>query len=315
MDVAYISHSSSALHEMGEWHPECPDRVRVIADKLCSSGMIDLLSSFDAPEVTREQLLRAHTERYLDHLEEISPESGYFSVDSDTLMNPHTLRAAKHAAGAAVLAVDLVMEGHFRRAFCNVRPPGHHATRNSTMGFCFFNNIVVGMRHALEAHGLSRVALFDFDVHHGNGSEDILAGDERTLMLSTFQPQIFPHNGEEPLGSNILSVPLPRYSDGKAMRAAVLEHWQPALDAFKPELIFISAGFDAHREDDMGQLGWTSADYAWVTHWLGIQATKHCQGRIVSMLEGGYSLDVLPGAVEQHVRELLDIGLSELPPV
>lgn len=313
MDVAYISHSSSALHEMGEWHPESPDRVRVIADRLCSSGLIDLLTSFDAPAVTREQLLRAHSSRYLDLLEQISPASGYFSVDGDTTMNPHTLEAARHAAGAVVHAVELVLGGQFRRAFCNVRPPGHHATRNSAMGFCFYNNAVVGMYHALEAFGLQRVALFDFDVHHGNGSEDILAGDERTLMLSTYQPQIYPHNGDDALGPNILSVPLPAYSNGKAMREAALEKWAPALDAFQPELIFISAGFDAHRDDDLAQLGWTTADYAWITHWLTRESMRHCQGRIVSVLEGGYSLEVLPLAVEQHVRELLDIGLAELP--
>ncbi len=313
MDVAYISHSSSALHEMGEWHPESPDRVRVVSDRLCSSGLIDLLTSYDAPEVTREQLQRVHSERYLDYLECVNPSEGYFSIDADTMMNPHTLRAAKHAAGAAVKAVELVLNGEFRRVFCNVRPPGHHATRHSSMGFCFYNNIVVGMYHALEAFGLKRVALFDFDVHHGNGSEDILAGDERTLMLSTFQPQIFPHHGELPLGPNILSVPLPGYSNGKAMREAVLEQWAPALDAFKPELIFISAGFDAHRDDDLGQLGWTTADYAWITHWLMLQSMKHCEGRVVSMLEGGYCLPALAVSVEQHVRELLEIGLTELP--
>ncbi|MDO4906028.1 MAG: histone deacetylase family protein [Lautropia sp.] len=313
MDVAYISHSSSALHEMGEWHPESPDRVRVISDRLYSSGLIDLLTGYDAPEVTREQLLRVHSQRYLDYLERVSPSEGYFSIDTDTMMNPHTLRAAKHAAGAAVKAVDLVMNGEYRRVFCNVRPPGHHATRHSSMGFCFYNNAVVGMYHALEAHGLKRVALFDFDVHHGNGSEDILAGDERTLMLSTFQPRIFPHHGELPLGPNILSVPLPGYSNGKAMREAVREQWGPALDAFEPELIFISAGFDAHRDDDLGQLGWTTADYAWITHWLMLKSMQHCGGRVVSMLEGGYSLQALSVSVEQHVRELLEIGLTELP--
>ncbi|MDO4637989.1 MAG: histone deacetylase family protein [Lautropia sp.] len=313
MDVAYISHSSSTLHDMGEWHPESPDRVRVIADRLCSSGLIDLMVGFDAPAVTREQLLRAHQARYLDHLEEVSPREGYFSLDADTLMNPHTLEAARHAAGAAVLAVDLVMTQGFRRVFCNVRPPGHHATYQSAMGFCFYNNVVVGIRHALASYGLSRIALFDFDVHHGNGSEDILAGDERVLMLSTFQPQIFPHHGEVPLGDNMCNVPLERYSRGDAMKAVVRERWAPALERFQPELIFISAGFDAHRDDDMGQLGWTTADYAWITHWLMLQAEQYCQGRAISILEGGYALEALSASVEQHVRELLGIGLHTLP--
>ncbi|MDO4683115.1 MAG: histone deacetylase family protein [Lautropia sp.] len=313
MDVAYISHGSSALHEMGDWHPEAPDRVRVVADRLFVCGLMDLMDGFDAPEATREQLARAHSERYLNYLERVAPTEGYFSVDADTMMNRHTLTAARHAAGAAVMAVELVLSGQYRRVFCNVRPPGHHATRNSSMGFCFYNNIVVGMYHALEAFGLKRVALFDFDVHHGNGSEDILAGDERTLMLSTFQPQIFPHHGEIPLGPNILSVPLPGYSNGKAMREAAIEQWGPALAAFQPEMIFISAGFDAHRDDDMGQLAWTTADYAWISHWLMRESVKLCGGKVVSMLEGGYSLQALPVSVEQHVRELLEIGLTDLP--
>jgi acetoin utilization deacetylase AcuC-like enzyme len=210
-----------------------------------------------------------------------------------------------------VRATELVAGGEFQRAFCNVRPPGHHATRAAAMGFCFFNNVVVGIRHALEL-GLQRVVLCDFDVHHGNGSEDILAGDERVLMLSTFQSPLYPYCGEQPLSSNIISVPLAPYSGSDALRAAVREQWLPAMDRFKPEMIFVSAGFDAHQDDDMSHLAWTDRDYAWVTRQLVVQANRHAGGRMVSVLEGGYDLPALARSVEQHVRELLEVGAEGL---
>jgi acetoin utilization deacetylase AcuC-like enzyme len=297
---------------MGEDHPECPDRVRVIADRLLSSGLLDLLEPVDAPPATREHLLRAHTGMHVNELEARSPVSGYARVDPDTVMNPKTLLAARHAAGAVVQATELVATGGFRRAFCNVRPPGHHATREAAMGFCFFNNIVVGIRHALEELGMRRVALCDFDVHHGNGSEDILAGDERVLMLSTFQSPLYPYCGEEPRAGNIISAPLAPYSDGEALRKAVRQTWLPALEQFKPQMIFISAGFDAHRDDELSNLAWTDNDYAWVTRQVVLQANRHADGRVVSVLEGGYDLLALARSVEQHVRELLEVGAEGL---
>ena len=308
MRVAYLSHPSSALHEMGPDHPECPDRVRVIADRLLTSGLLDLLEPVEALPVTREQLLRAHTGLHVSELEARAPSTGYASVDPDTVMNPQTLLAARHAAGAVVMAAEMVVSGAVRRAFCNVRPPGHHATREAAMGFCFFNNVVVGVRHALGALGLERVALCDFDVHHGNGSEDILAGDEQVLMLSTFQSPLYPYAGERPLGSNIISVPLAPYTGGEALRKAVNDHWIPALARFKPQMIFVSAGFDAHRDDDLSQLGWTDKDYAWVTRQIVAQAKLHADGRVVSVLEGGYNLPALARCAEHHVRELLEVG-------
>jgi acetoin utilization deacetylase AcuC-like enzyme len=308
MRVAYLTHPSSALHDMGDGHPECADRVRVINDRLLACGVLDLLEPVDAPAATQEQLARAHSMLHVLDLEARSPLKGLVALDADTTMGPKTLLAARHAAGAAVHATELVAGGQAQRAFCNLRPPGHHATRDTAMGFCFFNNVAVGIRHALDVLGLERVALIDFDVHHGNGSEDILAGDDRVLMVSTFQTRLYPHSGEHAAGPNILSVPLAPYSRGDALRAAVDDHWLPRLDAFRPQMIFISAGFDAHVEDDMSHLGWTDGDYAWVTRRIVEVANRHAGGRIVSVLEGGYALDALARSVERHVLELLEIG-------
>jgi acetoin utilization deacetylase AcuC-like enzyme len=220
-------------------------------------------------------------------------------------MNAHTLTAARHAAGAVVLATDLVISRKVQSAFCAVRPPGHHATRDAAMGFCFFNNVAVGIRHAQRVHGLERIALIDFDVHHGNGSEDILAGDPEVLMCSTFQQGLYPFLGDAPMGPNMCNIPLAAYSRGEAMRDAVRENWLPALDAFRPQMIFISAGFDAHREDDMASLGWVDADYAWITARLVEVADRHSEQRIVSTLEGGYALDALARSVAAHVGVLI----------
>jgi acetoin utilization deacetylase AcuC-like enzyme len=307
MKAAYISHISSTRHDMGEGHPECPDRVSVIADRLLMRGVLDYMERFEAPEATREQLARAHDALYVAEILSKAPAEGYVQVDPDTAMNPHTATAALHAAGAVVLATELVGRGGFQRAFCNVRPPGHHAERGAAMGFCFFNNVAVGIRHALDVLGLERVALVDFDVHHGNGSEDIFAGDERVLMVSTFQSRLYPFNGEEARGPNMCNVPLAPYSDGVAMRDAVRSRWLPALRAFRPQMLFVSAGFDAHRDDEMSHLGWTDADYAWITRELVAVADDCCEGRIVSVLEGGYALPALARSVEQHVRTLIDL--------
>jgi acetoin utilization deacetylase AcuC-like enzyme len=307
MKAAYISHPSSLRHEMGEGHPECPDRVSAIADRLLMRGVLDFMESFDAPAATAEQLGRAHDALYVAEMLARAPTEGYVHVDPDTSMNRHTITAALHAAGAAVLATELVARDGYARAFCNVRPPGHHAERRAAMGFCFFNNVAVGIRHALDVLGVGRVALVDFDVHHGNGSEDIFAGDERVLMVSTFQSRLYPFNGEQARGPNMCNVPLAPYTDGTALREAVCARWLPALRAFRPEMLFVSAGFDAHREDDMSHLGWSDGDYAWVTGQLVGAAEECARGRIVSVLEGGYHLPALARSVEQHVRSLIDL--------
>jgi acetoin utilization deacetylase AcuC-like enzyme len=290
---------------MGPHHPECPERLGAINDHLLVKGLLDYMHTFEAPLATEEQLGRAHSALYVREIMNSAPTEGYHLVDPDTSMNPFTLNAARRAAGAAVQATDLVLSGEVPTAFCSVRPPGHHAEHAAAMGFCFFNNVAVGIRHALDVHGLKRVALIDFDVHHGNGSEDIFKGDERVLMCSIFEKGLYPFNGEEAKGLNMVNVGLPTRSGGDKFREAVRDYWLPALEAFRPELIYISAGFDAHREDDMGNLGLVEADYEWVTKQLMAVANRHCHGRIISCLEGGYVLSPLARSVAAHVKVLI----------
>ena len=303
--TAYISHPSFLRHEMGEGHPECPERLSAIYDHLLMRGLLDLMPPYEAPAATREQVGRVHDTLYVAELEAAIPAEGYVHVDPDTAMNPHTMKAAWHAAGAAVLGAELVARGEAQSAFCCVRPPGHHAERHQAMGFCFFNNAAVGIAHALAELGMQRVALIDFDVHHGNGSENIFAGDDRVMMVSTFQHPLYPFSGEIPQGPNMVNVPLAPRTSGDALRAAVTDRWLPALDAFRPEMVFISAGFDAHREDDMANLGWVEADYAWVTREVLGVAERHANGRVVSLLEGGYNLSALARSVAAHLKVLI----------
>ena len=302
---AYITHADCARHEMGPQHPEGPERLGAINDLLLVKGLLDYMHPIDAPLATTEQLAHAHSSLYVAELMDASPTEGYHRVDPDTEMNPFTVRAALRAAGAVVHATDLVVAGDAPTAFCCVRPPGHHAERGAAMGFCFFNNIAVGIRHALTTHGIQRVALIDFDVHHGNGSEDIFRGDERVLMCSIFEQGIYPFSGENATGTNMINVGLPSRSGSEKFRDAVTTHWMPALDAFAPELIYISAGFDGHREDDMGNLGLVEADYEWVTQQLMAVARRHCKGRVISCLEGGYVLSPLARSVAAHVKVLI----------
>jgi acetoin utilization deacetylase AcuC-like enzyme len=229
-------------------------------------------------------------------------------LDPDTAMNPYTLDAALRAAGAGVLAVDLVMKGEAASAFCNVRPPGHHACRARPMGFCIFNNIAVAARHAIEAHGLERVVIADFDVHHGNGTEDIFSDDPRTLMVSTFQHPFYPYSGTEAPSSNMVNVPLPAGAGSKQFREAVLEHWLPALNEFAPQMVLFSAGFDAHVEDDMAMLRLVDGDYGWVTERMKEVAERHANGRVVSMLEGGYALSALGRSAMLHLKVLAGLN-------
>lgn len=305
MLTAYITHPDCARHEMGVHHPECPDRLAAIADMLLTKGLLDYMQPYDAPLATPEQLGRTHTATYLRQLMQMAPLEGYHHVDPDTSLNRHTLHAAQRAAGAAVLAVDLVLTGQAPNAFCCVRPPGHHAERSAAGGFCFYNNVAVGIRHAICQHGLKRVALVDFDVHHGNGSEDILHDDPHVLMCSVFERGIYPFCGDTPRSANMVNVGLPSRSGSGPFREAVTQHWLPALDGFKPELVFISAGFDGHREDDMGNLALVEADYEWVTQQIMAVARRHCQGRVVSCLEGGYALSALARSVSAHIKVLI----------
>ncbi|MVW72323.1 histone deacetylase family protein [Bordetella sp. 15P40C-2] len=304
METMYLTHPSCKLHEMGSWHPECPQRLDAITDQLLANGLMPFLTEQDAPPATREAILRVHGAKYLDSLYAQSPQEGYAQIDPDTLMSPHTMEAALHAAGSGIAAVDAIMQGQAANAFCAVRPPGHHARPNQAMGFCFLNNIAIAARHALEVHGLSRVAIIDFDVHHGNGTEDAFAGDERVLMCSFFQHPFYPNSGTTDPAVNMVNVPVPAYTGGDVVRALVNDVWLPRLHAHAPEFIFISAGFDAHREDDMAQMGLVEADYRWMTEQVMEIADRYAQGRIVSTLEGGYDLSALGRSVVAHLRAL-----------
>jgi acetoin utilization deacetylase AcuC-like enzyme len=305
MTVAFISHPSCALHDMGPGHPERPQRLSAIGDRVLASGLEAVLRHYDAPQATRAQLMRAHDAAYVDEVLAVRPRSELVWLDPDTAMNPHSAEAALHAAGAAVLGVDLAMSGEAGCAFCSVRPPGHHAERGRAMGFCLFNNVAVGAAHALEAHRLERVAILDFDVHHGNGTEDIFAGERRVLFCSTFQHPYYPYSGTGPCADNVVNVPLPAGSDGKAFRDAVSEHWLPRVEAFAPQLVMVSAGFDAHRDDELAQLRLVEDDYAWVTAEIKRLADNHAGGRIVSCLEGGYALGALGRSVVAHLNAML----------
>ena len=306
MPTAFITHPSFLLHEMGPYHPECPERLMAISDRMISSGIDPYLIHYTAPTASRDELARVHGAAYLDEIEAASPEAGLHYIDPDTALNPHTLTAARHAAGAVLLGVDLVMRGECATAFCAVRPPGHHAERRRAMGFCLFNNVAVGAAHALEVHGLERVAIVDFDVHHGNGTEDIFQADPRVLMVSTFQHPLYPYCGLDDPAPNMVNVPLAAGSGSDEFRAAVVDRWLPALEAHRPQLIMISAGFDAHREDPLAGLKLTEADYAWVTRELVAVAARHAQRRIVSTLEGGYALSALGRSAAEHVRVLVE---------
>jgi acetoin utilization deacetylase AcuC-like enzyme len=306
--VAFVTHPDCLKHDMGAHHPECPQRLGAIGDQLIASRLDPHLTHFEAPLATDEQLARVHPLDYVRAIRDAAPERGTVHLDPDTAMNPFTLRAALRAAGAAVMATDLVMQNSVKSAFCSVRPPGHHACRARPMGFCIFNNVAVAARHALAAHGLERVAIIDFDVHHGNGTEDIFEGDEQVMMASIFQHPFYPYSGTESPAANMFNVPLAAGSGGRELRTAVNEVWLPALEEFRPELVLFSAGFDAHAEDDMASLRFVDSDYAWVTARVKTIADKYADGRIVSMLEGGYSLPALGRSAVQHLRVLA--GLS-----
>ena len=301
---------------MGGGHPECPERLDAIEDRLLLTGVGDALERGEVPLATLPQIVRAHSVEHLEHLEQLSqrliadePAGGPAQalLDPDTVLMRYTVLAARRAAGAAIAATDAVMSGALENAFCAVRPPGHHACRGQAMGFCFLNNVAIAARHALEAHGLERVAVVDFDVHHGNGTEDILAGDPRVLMVGIFQHPFYPFSDVDHPAANMLNVPVPAYTTGMDVRELIEMTWLPRLEEFRPQMIFISAGFDAHRDDDLGQLRLNENDFAWITERVRGVAQRHAQGRIVSMLEGGYNLDALATSVEAHIRVLADL--------
>ncbi|MEN9437348.1 MAG: hypothetical protein RIR09_2003, partial [Pseudomonadota bacterium] len=285
--TGFFTHRDCWKHEMGEGHPECPQRLDAIEDRLLVSGVGDALERREAPQAPMADLELAHGRMHMaalrgltDTLREEIEAGGptHAQIDPDTSLNTHTWSAALRAAGAALAATDAVIAGEMANAFCSIRPPGHHACRDQAMGFCFMNNVAIAALYALERHGLKRVAIVDFDVHHGNGTENIIAGDQRVLMVSFFQHPFYPPGGSRSHASNLVNLPVEAYTKGPEVRELIAAHWLPRLEAYRPEMIFISAGFDAHRADEMGQMGLVEADYAWITKRVKEVAQRHAQG-------------------------------------
>jgi len=309
MSTAIYSHPDCLLHDMGDWHPEAPARLCAIEDQLILARLDGLIERRSAPLADEADILRNHTQGVLDLVRDNVPAAPgeHYPIDGDTLLCKDSYRAALRAAGAAVAATDAVIAGSIANAFCAIRPPGHHATPSASMGFCLFNNVAIAARHALEVHGLERVAIVDFDVHHGNGTADAFRGDPRVLMASFFQHPFYPYCEPEPVTATSVNIPVPAYTGGDVVRKLVEDYWLPALHAFRPQMIFVSAGFDAHKEDDLGGMALVEADYAWMTHRLVEVARAHAQGRIVSCLEGGYNLSALGRSVVAHVKALAEL--------
>lgn len=304
LQTAYISHPDCLKHDMGSHHPESPQRLVAIENQLLASGLLPQLQRHDAPLASIEQLARVHTRDYIESVQLAAPKAGLIYLDPDTAMNPFTLNAALRAAGAVVLATELALTNKVENAFCAIRPPGHHAEPARSMGFCLFNNVAVGVAHAIDQYHLRRVAIVDFDVHHGNGSEEIFRDDTRVMLCSTFQHPFYPNCGADSNSEHIVNVPLSPGADGRVFRKAVTDHWVPALEDFQPEMVFVSAGFDAHQDDEMAQLQLCDDDYVWVTQQIKEIADKYACGRIVSVLEGGYELNVLGRCVTAHLKVL-----------
>jgi acetoin utilization deacetylase AcuC-like enzyme len=293
---------------MGDWHPETPARLQAIEDQLILARLSDLVERRDGPLAEEAAILRNHTTGALYLVRENLPKAGeHYPLDGDTLLCKDSYQAALRAAGLALAATDAVIEGSIDNAFCAIRPPGHHATPGEPMGFCLFNNVAIAARHAMEVHGLERVAIVDFDVHHGNGTEASFRDDPRVLMASFFQHPFYPYTEPTPVTATSVNIPVPAYTGGDVVRKIVLEQWLPALHAHRPQMIFISAGFDAHKEDDLGGMALVEADYAWITHQLVEVARQHAGGRIVSCLEGGYNLSALGRSVAAHVKALAEL--------
>ncbi|WP_119678955.1 histone deacetylase family protein [Indioceanicola profundi] len=307
MHTALFFHPACLEHDTGEGHPECAQRVRAVLAALEDEAFM-FLDRREAPRATRDQLLRVHPAHHIDGVLAKVPKEGSASIDDDTWLSPGSGEAALRAAGAVVGAVDAVCTGEVRNAFCAVRPPGHHAEPDQAMGFCLFNSIAVGAAHARAVHGLERVAIIDFDVHHGNGTQTVAEGDPNLFYGSTHQWPLYPGTGaakEHGKYNNVVNACLPPMSGSPEFRMAVQSQLLPAIDAFRPDLIMISAGFDAHTRDPLAGLHLMEDDYAWVTGKLCELAAKHCDGRVVSALEGGYDLIALANSSAAHVKSLM----------
>ena len=304
MNTALLSHSACIYHDTGLGHPETGDRLRAVLHALEAEEFI-YLDRREAPRATREQLERVHTAAYLDTLFAALPSEGLAHIDADTVVSPESGEAALRAAGSVCAAIDAVMAGEVRNAFCAVRPPGHHAEPDRAMGFCLLNNVAVGALHARAVHGLRRIAVIDFDVHHGNGTEAMFRADPDLFYGSTHQWPLYPGTGRPGQCANVLNVGLRPGAGSEAFRMVVDESLMPALEAFAPELVLVSAGFDAHDDDPLAELHLSDEDFGWVTARLADLAARHAGGRLVSTLEGGYNLRALAGSAVAHVRALM----------
>jgi acetoin utilization deacetylase AcuC-like enzyme len=302
--TAFISHPDTLLHVMDGNHPESPARITAINNAVMTSDLKQKLKFYNAPAASKTQLARVHSKDYIDEIFDISPKAGLVRLDSDTAMGPMSLSATLHASGAVILATDLVLSGKINNAFCCVRPPGHHAGRANSAGFCIFNHIAVGVAHAFAQYNIKRAAIIDFDVHHGDGTEDIFKDNPNVMLCSTFQHPFYPHRGADSRSGNMINLPLPAKADGEDFKKAFDAEIKPALAAFNPEIIYISAGFDAHVNDPLADLALTTQDYAWITEFIKKTANNCCAGRIISSLEGGYHLPSLTESALAHISSL-----------
>lgn len=307
MITSFITHQDCGLHDMGPWHPESPLRLNAIIDQLKLSGLMNQLMQYKARPVTEEQLHRAHPKAHIRSLQLSLPQEGFTALEDETLLGPRSLDAAAVAAGAVVRGVDQIFRNQADNVFCAVRPPGHHAERVESMGFCFYNNVAVGALHALEHYGLDRVAIVDFDVHHGNGTVDVFRNDPRVMVCSSFQHPFYPWRYADSEWDHIINTPLDAHTGSFDFRKAIESSWLPALQKFRPQLLLISAGFDAHREDPMGELNLEDDDYHWITNLLMDVSKTYCNGHLVSVLEGGYDLSSLARSVHRHIEALQGI--------
>ncbi|MDE2228832.1 MAG: histone deacetylase family protein [Alphaproteobacteria bacterium] len=306
MPTLLVTHEACLRHDPGSYHPESPARLKAVLDGLSGAPFGKLLHR-QAPKADLADIARAHPRAFVEAVLAAVPKNGHAAIDADTVLSPESGEAALRAASAIVAAVDAVVEGTASNAFCAVRPPGHHAEPQHPMGFCIFNNVAIGAERARKVHGIDRVAIVDFDVHHGNGTQAIFESDTNVFYASTHQSPLYPGTGarsERGVG-NVFNVPLSPMSGSNEFRAAMNNIILPALDAFRPEFILVSAGFDAHRADPLAQLQLEEADYAWVTERLLERAAKHAKGRLVSTLEGGYDLEALAGSAAAHVAALV----------
>lgn len=308
MTTAYFSHRKICDSHAVTAHPESPDRLAAIEQGLAVLEIGRALDRRLAPEASLEFIGRVHDPFYVNQLVDMAPATGQVPIDVDTVLTPGTVAAARRAVGAGVAAVDAVLAGEVANAFCAVRPPGHHAEYAQAMGFCFFGNVAATARHAIETHGLERVAILDFDVHHGNGTEDLLRDEPRVLFCSTYQNPLFPFTEDRSIPGRLIKTPLSAGTGGAVFRRAIERDWLPAVDRLRPELILVSAGFDAHRADPLADLQLETDDFAWVTQRIAEMADRHCDGRIVSMLEGGYELAALAASAAVHIKTLLTAG-------